>query len=605
MKFFSPGALWFLSLIPLLILMYILKQRYEEKQISSLYLWQQVIMDLDATSPFQRLKRNILLFLQLLILLLCIFALANPFVWWKNNNYQNMVIVVDASGSMSSKGEAGTKLEEAKKEAEAMINSLSSGTKFTLISSAKNVKVQINGSSNKKDVINKLNAIKPTNSAGNIDDAYSLVKAICEQFESYRVVYFTDNSVDLKGLNGEAVIMGPQRHNLSLDYIAESKVSDGLKVMVRVTNHGNENTDAEVCLYGEDKLISIKNQNIAGGETKTIYFDKVPLATRYLYGELSNEDGLLEDNRIYSVVKQMDAKRVLLSADKNVFLEKALNTLKDIELFKTLPEEKINEEFDLYIYDGQIKGDIPKKGSLLLINPLQDNSLFKVGQEIVGGKAEVETHPSTKYMNNCDFVVSNIRDIDLPYWANPLLKIGDNTAAFSGELKGQKIAVVGFDLHNSDFPLTPEFPIFINNMISYLIDRDTMTGTKYSCGESIDIIPLPEAEKLTIESPDNNKVELSSKYPIKPYEDTYLPGIYTVSQRVGEEQVGKLIAVNFPISESNVSSLINSGSSDSESMDNAAAASNGNNRGGINLFNTLLLLALLVLAIEWVAYVRQ
>jgi hypothetical protein len=410
--------------------------------------------------------------------------------------------------------------------------------------------------------------------------------------------------VDLKSLNGEVVIMGPQRPNLSLDYIAESKVNDGLKVMIRVTNHGNENTDAEICLYGEDKLISIKNQTIAGGETKTVYFDKVPLSTRYIFGELSNDDGLLEDNKIYSVVKQRDSKRVLLSTDKNVFLEKALNTLKDIELFKTLPDEKINEEFDLYIYDRDIKGDIPQKGSLLLINPQQDNSLFKVGQEILGGNAEVETHASTKYMNNSDFIVSSLRDIDLPYWANPLLKVGDNTAAFSGELKGQKIAVVGFDLHNSDFPLTPEFPIFINNMISYLIDRDTMTGTKYSCGESIDITPLPEAERIFIVNPDNQKKELSSKYPIKPFEDTYLPGIYSISQKVGEEEIGKLIAVNFPVSESNVSSL-NTENLDPEGIGNTASGGNGNNRGGINLFNTLLLLALLVLAVEWVVYLRQ
>lgn len=601
MRLFSPNALWFLFLIPVLILMYILKQRYEERQVSSLYLWQQVIMDLDATSPFQRLKRNLLLFLQLLILLLCIFALTNPFVWWKNNNYENIVIIVDASGSMSSLGEEDTRLEEAKKKAEALINSLSSSSKMTLISAAKNVKVQVSGSNDKKEVLNKLNAIEQTNSAGNIEDAYSLVKAICNQYESYRVIYYTDNGVDLKGLNGEVVKLGLLRPNVSLDYIAQSKESNGLKVMIRVTNHSDENTEVEICLYGEEKLISIKNEVLAGGQTKTVYFDNVPQSTKYIYGELTQKDGLLEDNKIYSIVKQMDTKKILLSTDQNIFLEKALNTLKDIELFKTLPDEKINEEFDLYIYDGDFQGDIPKTGSLLFINPQKDNSFFKIGQVQDGGKASIETHAITKYMNNIDFVISKLQAVEMPHWANLLLKVGEQEAAFAGELKGQKIAVVSFDLHNSDFPLTTEFPIFINNLISYLIDRDTMTSSKYSCGEDIEITPLPEAEKLFIKSPNNQKIELSSKYPIRPFEKTYSPGIYEISQKVDDKEIVKLVAVNFPISESGFNNI---NSVDSIGAENSNASSSSN-RGGINMLNTLLMLALLVIVIEWVAYIRQ
>ncbi len=595
MKLFSPYALWFLILIPILILMYILKQRYEERRVSSLYLWQQVIMDLDATSPFQRLKKNILFFLQLLILLLCIFALTNPFVWWKNNNYQNLVIVVDTSGSMSSIGEKDTKLEEAKDKAEALINSLSYKSKITLISTARNFKVEISGSTDKKGVLNKLKAIEPTNSAGNIKDTYSLVKAICDQYESYRVVYLTDNGVDLKGLNGEVIKLGPQRPNVSLDYIAQSRGNNGLKVLVRATNHSVDKSDVEICLYGEDKLISIKNDVLNAGETKTIYFDNVPETNKYIFAELTKEDGLLEDNKIYSIVKQKGAKKILLSTEQNVFLEKALSILKDIELFKTSPGEKVNDEFDLYIYDGDYQGELPQKGNILFVNPQKDNLFFKIGHELEGGKATIVTHAITKYMNNSDFVISKVKAIELPYWASPLIKVGEQNTAFSGEIKGQKIAVIGFDLHNSDFPLTPEFPIFVNNLMSYLIDRDTMSSTQYSCGDGIDITPLPEAEKLFIKSPDDTKIEVSSKYPISPFEKTYSTGIYEVSQKVGKEEMGKLVAVNFPISES---------SFDNIEVENSVVSSSDSNMGGVNLFNILLALALLVLTVEWVAYTR-
>lgn len=606
MKLFSPDALGFLFLVPVLVLMYILKQRYEERQVSSLYLWQQVIMDLDATSPFQRLKRNILFFLQLLILLLCIFALANPFIWWKNSNYQNRVIVIDNSGSMSAMGKEDTKLEEAKKDAEDLINSLSSGSRVTLISAARNVKVQISGSSNKKEILKELYRIEPSNSAGNIEDSYSLVKAICEQFQSYRVTYFTDKGMDLKGLNGEVIIQGPQRPNVSLDYMADTKMENGLKVLLRVTNHSNESSEAEICLYGDDKLISVKNETMAGGETRTVYFDNVPKTTGVLSGELSAEDGLLLDNKIYSVVKQANTKKILLSSDQNVFLEKALNTLKDIEVFKTLPGEKINGEFDVYIYDGNAPENIPRSGSLLFINPERENSLFKVEQEIEGGSAEIETHTITKHMDGNSFVVARLKSMEVPYWASPLIKVGEENAAFAGEMKGQKIVMVGFDLHNSDLPLLPEFPIFINNMISFLIDRDTMMTEKFTCGDSIDITPLPEAEKVFVKGPDNSKTELSSKYPIGPFENTRTPGIYEISQKIGEKDAVMAVAVNFPVSESGLS---DTGTQDrnenAAGADDNSVGTSGSRGGGVNLLNILLLMALLVILLEWVAYIRQ
>lgn len=604
MKLFSPIALGFLFLVPVLVLMYILKQRYEERQVSSLYLWQQVIMDLDATSPFQRLKRNILFFLQLLILLLCIFALANPFISWKNNNYQNIVIVIDNSGSMSAMGKEDTKLEEAKKDAEDLINSLSSGSRVTLISAARNVKVQISGSSNKKEILKELYRIEPSNSAGNIEDSYSLVKAICEQFQSYRVTYFTDKGMDLKGLNGEVIIQGPQRPNVSLDYMADTKMENGLKVLLRVTNHSNESSEAEICLYGDDKLISVKNETVAGGETRTVYFDNVPKTTAVLSGELSAEDGLLLDNKIYSVVKQANTKKILLSSDQNVFLEKALNTLKDIEVFKTLPGEKINGEFDVYIYDGNAPENIPRSGSLLFINPERDNSLFKVEQEIEGGSAEIETHAITKHMDGNSFVVARLKSMEVPYWASPLIKVGEENAAFAGEMKGQKIVMVGFDLHNSDLPLLPEFPIFINNIISFLIDRDTMMTEKFTCGDSIDITPLPEAEKIFVKGPDNSKTELSSKYPIGPFENTRTPGIYEISQKIGEKDSVMAVAVNFPVSESGLSDTgTQDGNENAAGADDNSVGTSGIR--GVNLLNILLLMALLVILLEWVAYIRQ
>ena len=66
--------------------MYFLKLRREEETVSSTYLWQEMVRDVAANAPWQRLRFNWLLLLQLLFLLALMFALAAPIFLDNGNN---------------------------------------------------------------------------------------------------------------------------------------------------------------------------------------------------------------------------------------------------------------------------------------------------------------------------------------------------------------------------------------------------------------------------------------------------------------------------------------------------------------------------------------
>src|SRR3954469_22686404 len=122
--------------VPALLILYFLKLRRRDVEISTTLLWKKAIEDLQANAPFQRLRKNLLLFLQLLILGAALVALAQPTLKAQTLTGARHLILIDRSASMSAQdatldGKLGTRLEAAKPEAVRLIESLRAPSLFS------------------------------------------------------------------------------------------------------------------------------------------------------------------------------------------------------------------------------------------------------------------------------------------------------------------------------------------------------------------------------------------------------------------------------------------------------------------------------------------
>src|SRR5439155_20187377 len=78
MSLLVPAALAFGIIIPIILLLYFMRPKRQERVVSSTLLWQQALQDLQASRPWQRLRITPLLLLQLLAALVVVLVLARP-----------------------------------------------------------------------------------------------------------------------------------------------------------------------------------------------------------------------------------------------------------------------------------------------------------------------------------------------------------------------------------------------------------------------------------------------------------------------------------------------------------------------------------------------
>jgi Ca-activated chloride channel family protein len=134
LTFVTPWGLIGLIAVPLIIILYIMKQKREKVIVSSHVLWQKVLRDMQAATPWQKLRKNLLMFLQLLCAVLIVLALAGMALESGTHTSQPVIIAIDSSLSMSSTDVKPTRLDAAKKDAQKYAAELPPGTPVTVVS---------------------------------------------------------------------------------------------------------------------------------------------------------------------------------------------------------------------------------------------------------------------------------------------------------------------------------------------------------------------------------------------------------------------------------------------------------------------------------------
>ena len=578
MGFLNPISLLFAALsIPILI-MYMLKLRRRDVLVSSTLLWQRLLRDREANAPWQRLRRNLLLLLQLLILALMTVALARPFVPAPAVVSGSVVVLLDSSASMQARDVAPSRFEAARRAAREVVSGLGAGDVATVIAVGPQPRVLVSATGDRAALRRALDEAVPSEGVADWEAAFALAGAGMSGAQVGSAVVISDGALpqSLPPLPGEVrlVRVGGEGDNLAVAALATREGAAGPQAFLRVVNYGNVDGESLIEFTADGTLFDARRLRVPAHGSADLTLTDLPYGTRVLEARLAAGDALALDDAAWAMHTPSTTGRVLLVSRGNLFLERALGALPGVELVRLLPDapvppaqEGTGDGYDLTVYDGVVPG-APASGNLWIIGPPASLSLDDgLGEGEVpirwGGifTATAVTRvaaddPLLRYVDLRSIHVRQARRVEPPPGSRVLVEAEGGPLLLVADRPEGRLAVLTFDLRDSDLPLQIAFPVLTANLVDWLVPgRAAGLPELVRPGDPVPIQADPEAAEIVITAPDGARHVLPASGSAPVFASTGQLGRYDVEQldRSGELLQSAAFAVNlFDEEESNI-----------------------------------------------------
>ncbi len=534
-------GLWGLIGIPILILIYIIKNKYTEQTVSSTYLWTLSERFVKRRNPLTMITGLIALILQILAVAAISLAIAHP-VFTLKDAARQYYFILDKSGSMSAQTDGSSLFDQGKGRIHDIIKDSANGSTYTIICVGDTYEVVCENYDDKEETLRMLSEVQVGGSEAAMEDALLGAQDAFTQNSGLDMYLFTDKAYTTV-------------ENIQLVNLAKAEENYAVSDFTYENDGDNFIFNANVVSYESDKEITLefyKNGEQTAFSTQTVSLvkgEKTPVTPVTLSGEfrmveavIVDEDGQKLDNSSVLFSKESQTGyRVLLVSDQPFFLETALLVAGTATVETVATEDFVAKSgYDLYIFDSFNPKTMPKDGAVWLIN--LDGNLSQAGFSVYGenqikdgGQLKLSTSTNTLVQK----LIQNLRNTTIyidsyqkygafqynsgfqtlyTYNKSPMIFIGKNGY-------GNREVVFAFDLHKANFPLTYDFTLLIRNILDYSFPK-VLDKLTYDCGELLAMNITSDCESIEITRPSGEK-ELKTVNTIDNYCLTEV-GVYTI-----------------------------------------------------------------------------
>ena len=606
----APLGLGLLALAIPIVALYMLRMRRRPQAVSSTLLWEQAVRDVRANTPWQRLRANLLLLLQLLALLALVVALIRPFWLGAAPLGANIVAIVDVSGSMNATDVTPSRLVRAGEEVRRLIDDLPSNGQMTIIAAGTGAEVVQTATADRGALREATGRLRARAETTDLTEALALAAPIAARLPDTTVAVISDGAFvapDTSDFRAPIrfIRVGERGDNLGITAAATRRTASGSELFVRTQNFGPIERKTLLSIFDGDTLLEARALTIpAGGEAGTTI--ALPNAVGLLRAQIDSPDDLALDNTVWVRPGGMQGRILLTIAAPNTFLARGLAlqpnlTVEQAQGNASAPTS--GGDYDLYVFDG-VAPPAGLRGPILLINPPPDNGIVPgtgtLDRPTVTGQQRDD--PILRGSDLSRVQIAEARSVTRPDWARTLVESNGQPLLMAGETNGQRIAILTFALGRSDLPLTLAYPVLLANLVGWLAPA-AGSGLPPSVrpGEVVSFAPRAGVDSVAITDPSGRERRLAPSRGVVLFGNTDLPGPYTVREFAGDREIRRgVLTVNLLSPEE--SALAPQTPAFTGTAANAAPVTDG--RSPREFWRPTLIAALLILAVEWWIYYR-
>lgn len=412
MTFQYPYAFLALLAIPVLILIYILKNKYKEETAPSTYLWELSQKFLKKRNPFHNVEHLLALIVQLATIAMLAVCLAHPVITLKNQA-DNMVFVLDSTASMKfvikdGENKGKTKFEVAKAQILEEAKKAKKGSTFTLIGSSHEPEIVCQRVKDVTQFEMYLDSATCTDSTDVLSEAVAVAQRFAtegETSERANVCFLaTDKKFEQKkdeagnvvenayvGLNNINLIdVSTNDVNYAITSLSVGEENEGSLPINGTLYSSVDKKDLKVRLYVDNQSVKTMSFEVKAGAD---YAFTIPLENDdgaynsfdSIKAVITDKDSFEQDNTwiLYENDTTVERK-ILLVSDTPFYFKSVFKALGSANVVTNIKNSAYSSTYasgyDIYVFDGKTPDPMPKDGAVWLfgISEATDDMGFRV-----------------------------------------------------------------------------------------------------------------------------------------------------------------------------------------------------------------------------------
>ncbi|MGE3165583.1 MAG: VWA domain-containing protein [Planctomycetota bacterium] len=526
MTWANPSAFWFLLLIPMVILLYFLKLQRERVIVSSTLLWARALQDRRVNSPFQRLRKSLLLLLQILVILILVGALAEPRYESQLFYGRTHLLLLDTSASMGTVENGRTRLELAQDAAREYVQAIPDGESAVLIRFAVRARAVTPVTQELGLVEDAIRDQRVSGAATRLDEAMELALSIARNLPDARAVIFSDGAVPPWG-TGEVALpidyrpVGTPQPNAGVVALSTRLDLSGSglpQVFVEVRNFGSEAVHGFVSIVQQETVMRAAEADIPPGERWNQSFEARGAGLIEVVWEADDADSLAADDRAWVNVEPQRELRVWRTGEPNFLLDAGLESIPLLRL-TTVPVGEIEAELrrgsappDVIVWERAAPTQLPEVATgHLFVGAIPPGIWLE--PPVVRSLPQVvswdRTHPVNRFLNYNTFQIAESWVLPPAPNTTALVEIAGGALISSFRTATSRGITVAFDSLQSTWHTDLGYSLFLYNALMFLAESDLQREATVRSEELLSVRAPASTTPFRIRAPDGTRVERS------------------------------------------------------------------------------------------------